>query len=443
MDSKILAIIAVAVLAIGGATAFVMMQDSEDGKDPADTVVPDRFDDKTDVVMIYGNANRDGSIDSDDLVAIQKLMDAGKYDCYADANLDGKIDSEDVGIVEKIISNEKTVVYYQDSTDGATSIEYPVTSIMGVHQNILIPLCAIGAVPYMDGFTMASNEKAIPYLTELYKAQSNVNTSYNVPDPEKLGDLKDKPKHILTYFPKLGNEGKLGRLGFDVMHLAFDDTRTFDSAMLTVGCLLDLEEGAKDYLEFNDEVKAGIKEKILDKVAYDDRIPIMCAYMTNCIAFGNDTYTPLSVDVGARPVVEEGDDNYRVFNKGDEWIYKYDVDRILYFDSWDLRGLDTSEKAERYAKASEYFIKTDSYEKGGFITLNSSLPSTVLMSYIATALYGDLVGEDFGDNVFNAFMERFFEDYDTSADFDAAGCDSFITYDMVKGESGVVPAEGV
>ena len=90
METKIIAIAAVAILVVAGAGVgiYYMMNNNNstiDGKD---------FDGSSGALLVYGNANEDNTIDDKDLSAIQALIDKGEYEKIADANQDGKVYSD-------------------------------------------------------------------------------------------------------------------------------------------------------------------------------------------------------------------------------------------------------------------------------------------------------------------------------------------------------------
>jgi hypothetical protein len=139
METKIIAIIAAAVIVVAaaGGAVYYMNQgggSEVDGKD---------FDESSGALLIYGNANEDKVIDDKDLTSIQALIDKGEYEKIADANQDGKVNSDDKSFVEDMIAKKGMKIYYKDMSDGATGIDYPVKSFMGVQQFVLMPMMAI------------------------------------------------------------------------------------------------------------------------------------------------------------------------------------------------------------------------------------------------------------------------------------------------------------
>ena len=425
MDTKIIAIIA-AVVVVGAAAggAFMMLNgdkgDKNEGQD---------FDSMSGALLIYGNANMDATIDSKDVTAIQGLIDDGRYDKVADANMDGSVDSEDVEIVNNIIAGKQNKMYYKDLTDGATAVDYPITSFMGIHQFVLIPMMAIGALQYMDGYTLSSNGvEGATMLKELYDTEMNVNTGYNGVDVEKLSSLPQKPKIMMTYSTSLSNENKLEKSGIQIMHLDFGSFKGSISAIRTAGYLMNLSEKADAYVGFIDKVVKDINAKVLTKVADANRKTVLCGYMTNCIDHSNGSYTPMAEAAGGKGLMNSDDTRYVEFNRGDEWILQYNEDMFFYMNSWGYS--EHINLANQYTKSADYFTTLKSYKSGNFVVFNSILPPAITTAYMAEAMYPDLVGAGYGDTLNQEFVETFFPSF--AEGYNVSDYNFMITYDMVK-----------
>lgn len=425
MDKKILIVAVVVIVIVGGVAAFLLLPSDDKGGDGKD------FDSQSGALMIYGNANEDSVLDSRDVAMIKSLIDSGDYLKVADANLDGKIDSDDVAIVEKMIAHQSTKAYYLDMTDGATAFDYPITSFMGIHQFVLIPMVAIGAMQYMDGYTLSpSGMESAVMLQELYDTETNVNTSYNMVDVEKLASLAEKPKYMVTHGTSLSNENKLEKSGIQIIHMDFGGFKGSVSAIRTMGFMLNLADQAQDYVKFSEDVISDIQSKVISKIGDSGRKSVMCGYMTNCIDHLNGTYTPMAVAAGARAVIEDSaaNGNYVEFNRGDEWILAYNEDYFFYMNAWAYNG-DIDEVAQ-YKKAADYFTTLKSYKAGKFVVFNSVLPPALMVAYMAEVLYPDLVGDGYGDEMNQKFIDKYFPEF--AKGFKATDYTFFITYDMVK-----------
>lgn len=425
MDSKILIAVIAVIAVVGGAAAFFMLSGDDEVKDSTD------FDDQSGALLIYGNANGDSVLDSKDVETIKGLIESDTYLKIADANMDGVIDSKDVEIVEKLIAHKSTKAYYLDMTDGPTAFEYPITSFMGIHQFVLMPMVAIGAMQYMDGYTLSSSGvEAATMLQNLYDSEINVNTSYNSVDVEKLASLPTKPEYIITLSSSLANENKLEKSGIQIIHLDFNGFAGSVSAIRTSGFMLNLADEAQEYVKFTEDLIKDIQTKVISKISDSQRKTVMCGYMTNCIDHLNGSYTPLAVAAGAKAVIEgsAANGNYVEFNRGDEWILAYNEDYFFYMNSWEYAG--DIDEVSQYKKAADYFTTLKSYKSGHFVVFNSIMPPSLTVAYMAEVLYPDLVGEGYGDKMNQEYIDKYFPDY--AKTFKASDNTFFITYDMVK-----------
>ena len=425
MNTKIIAIVVAAVVVVGagGGIAYYMMNNggsAPDGKD---------FDEMSGALLIYGNANEDGYIDSKDVDAIQAVIDKGEYEKISDANMDGKVNGDDIDFVKDIIEGRATKLNYKDMSDGPTEISYPVRSFMGVHQFVLMPMVAIGGLQYMKGYTLSSNGvEAATMLQELYDTQTNVNMSYNMVDVEKLSALPEKPEFIFTYSKSLSNENKLEKSGIQIVHFDFSDFRGSMSAIRTAGYLLGLADKANEYVKFIEDVINDLQEKVHSKLTEEQKKTVICGYMTNCIDHKSGTYTPIAEAAGAIGVMKDDSNTYVEFNRGDEWILSYNEDMFFYMNSW---GYATHiDLAQQYNKSADYFTGLKSYKSGNFVVFNSILPPAIIGSYMAEAMYPDLVGAGYGDSVNQNYVDKFFPAF--AAGYNVSDYDFMITYDMVS-----------
>ena len=423
METKIIAIAVAAVVVVAAVSGviFFMNNNGGSGSDGKD------FDDASGALLIYGNANEDKVIDDKDLSAIQALIDKGEYEKIADANQDGKVDSDDKTFVEDMIAKKEMEIYYKDMTDGTTGIDYPVKSFMGVHQFVLMPMMAIGALQYMKGYTLSSNGvEGAPMLQELYDKHQNCNTSYNMVDVEKLSNLPEKPEFIFTYSKTLSNENKLEKSGIQVVHLDFSDFKGSMSAILTAGYLVNLSEKADEYVKFINDVVNDLDAKVLSKLTQEQKKTVICGYMTNCIDHKTGTYTPIAEAAGAVGVMKNDENTYVEFNRGDEWILSYNEDVFFYMNSWSYSNhIDV--KAQ-YDKSADYFTGLKSYKSGHFYVFNSILPPAVIGCYMAEMMYPDLVGAGYGNTVNQDYLDKFFPAF--AAGYSVSDYDFYITYDM-------------
>ncbi|MFA6710605.1 MAG: hypothetical protein WCR24_05860 [Candidatus Methanomethylophilaceae archaeon] len=415
METKYLMAIAITAIVIiaGSGVAIIISGNNSNNSSTSDTTR----------LMIYGNSDLDDDLDSDDITMLQAIIDGTEEATdYSDANCDGVINSDDISVINKLIAGESTVAYYNDSTNGATAVNFPITSIMGIHQYVLIPLCAIDALQYMDGYVMFSNDATM--LSELYSTQTNVNSSYNSLNIEKFASLTEKPDYLITYNDRLSNEAKITKMGSQVIHLPFDGIEDSPSAILTIGFLLNLYDNAKEYVDFVDELLNNIKTEVTNILTADERVKVMCGYMTDCIDNNDGIYTTAAIAAGGVSVTD-WTGTYREFSKGDEWIYDYDCEYFFYFNSWGYT--ENIDLPGTYNKSADYFTGLAAYKNNDFTVLNSIMPVPLMVAYIAEALFPDYVGDGYGDSFNQRYIEKFFPEF--AVEFDVSDYNYMITYD--------------
>lgn len=113
MNTKIIAIGAIAILLIAGVGAYVLMNDGS-GTDDIDLTSEGVY------LTVFGNANGDGTVDEDDIKAIEDHLagdsktlievtdSTGKKRQLADADCDGKIGESDIEMIKKMMKRETT-----------------------------------------------------------------------------------------------------------------------------------------------------------------------------------------------------------------------------------------------------------------------------------------------------------------------------------------------
>ena len=104
MDNKVMAIAAVAIIVVAAIAVVAFALPGKDNKSNSDP--NEGFG--TDTVVIYGNANNDSYINSDDKDMVQDIVDKKSTwdrskNPFADANCDGQITKEDVDKIQMIM----------------------------------------------------------------------------------------------------------------------------------------------------------------------------------------------------------------------------------------------------------------------------------------------------------------------------------------------------
>ena len=148
-DQKTIIIVSViAIVAIAGIAAFVLMNGGGNGGgnvDPDEYLTPDSGKVKVSEIdtklLVFGNANNDVYLDDKDVDFIQSIVDGktkwdSKKNPLADTNADGKISDKDVGLLKQFIKGNKAPMFYLNSKLETKKIQFPLTGNIVISQYI-------------------------------------------------------------------------------------------------------------------------------------------------------------------------------------------------------------------------------------------------------------------------------------------------------------------
>ena len=402
MNSKIIAIAAIAIVITAGCGAFLIMNDEEGGY---------RSTDNTGRLAIMGNANNDDYLDKEDLATIDAILDGTvNSDDYplADANNDGKVDSEDRKMVERMIDREAMSIYYVNGNDEIKSVSYPLNRTVVVGTNAALTMQAVGAVK-AGKVVGTTGEATKDYcLFSDFKDLPKVSTSILVADYDavtKIGNVDA----IITMSSKsyLKNESTFTEAGIDVVRISSSDGMKAISVALTIGYLLNLEESANEYAKFCDKVISHVTEK-KNTIDSSDVKTCLCATMANHVSGTISDFYGLTTMCGGNNVADWSTTT-KQFNDGDEWLLneKYHVDVFIHFHNY---GYDTSaDLSSMYNTYRENFDAIQTVKDGNYYMINGNMPAVVRLAYTASILYPEVFGADYGDIVHQEYIDSFID----------------------------------
>ena len=284
MDKKIIAIIA-AIIIIAAAAAAVLLtmnNGSEEKKAPEVSI------DTT--ARVYGNADNDYKIDSDDVRFIQIIVD-GKTSWnpgthpYADTNADGIVNAEDITLVKKIINNEPAKVKYKNYFGEAQEINYPLVNkniaalywqqgeaaeILGERNNVKVINRSISesrGAQFDHSRFNDSNSVGTDGGSNFSAA--NVSTTFTIFANNKID--------LILVTPNESNKASIEASGYDadVIYLSHTANNAIAS-ILTMGILFNKEAQAEKYMNycvkvmdhFADKMTGVEKKKIIITMNY-------------------------------------------------------------------------------------------------------------------------------------------------------------------------------
>ncbi|MCQ2069701.1 MAG: hypothetical protein MJZ68_01035 [archaeon] len=433
MSKKVLAIIAVAVLIIAGAATAIIM--TKEDSTPERVMMNDTLD-------VYGNANGDWTINTDDVTFIEKIIknnsdddksndiDWKKEYPFADADNNGKIDSADVTQIKALIDGKATYVNMIDGFGNFKHVRCNPTriavdqiqlsefvSIMGEGDKVVcgdFPASILGSSFYFD------------HKIESYGANG-------APDYEKI-----KSMNVDLYLPFYSSayEEKVTKLtNTDVVYLGLYTTNTLDlektsfiKGILKGGYIFNKEQRAKDYVNWLLDTRDKIKD-ISDKVAKEDRKNVLItnyvsSYMadsetSNAVSVyaDGDTLGQAAILAGAKLAAEGKFSDYgsgKLSYKTDtEWLGQQKID-FMFMHTVRLQGngklveavpdqgytvdnwneFQTKEKAVaslKYVKMAGITVDNTYMLAGDF--RNNASSGLLLSAYMVKILYPELCGD--------------------------------------------------
>lgn len=406
-----MAIIIVAIVIIAGASvAFVHF--SNDDKEYRSSNTDSRL-------MIYGNANGDDYLDSEDLDMIQKIIDQNlewkQSHPFADANNDGKVNQADIDFVKKLINRESMQVYYHNTmTSSATAIQYPIKNVVTILAEVGLATKILGNTENLRGYQGSLD----PVLfSDLPSDVTKFSGSGDIPI-ETLSKMKVDAVVTLPTESYVTNEKELNNNGIPVLRLGYRDSNPV-SAYLTYGYLLQQEDRANEYARFVDETLQEIQDTVSAKVADSDRVSGMVLGY-NVIYGRISNYGNVLEMAGAKNAVDWYE--HRYVRDGMEWLYEYKFDYIVGRVS--AGGYDYSVDEDGYADVEKAWNNhvntyklTDAVNKGHLALLNTSVPTVINAAYLAEEFYPDLFEEGYGDKIHQKYVDAFIDNL-SSADYD-------------------------
>ncbi|WP_019177021.1 hypothetical protein [Methanomassiliicoccus luminyensis] len=438
MNTKIIAVILVVVLAGTGVGAYLLMNQGSATLAKVDAPL-----------SIYGNADNDYKIDEDDVSTVEKIISgelkANEYP-LADANYDGAVDSKDVDHLRDMIDKKKGITVYVFDASGATvGIEYPLEHIVPVGTNLISTIIQIGGAQTVVGYTKTNYGVAhSPILNNAVQLGGGI---FDLDTDDSINAFKNLDASIDGGIDAVVTQNSDSYLkksasfleGAEVTILRFDTAEGLSSidGALTIGYLLgeDCEKQAINYALMSYEILDEIKEKLKEVDPADVKTSFSVT-MGYYVARIDSDYTGLTALAGSPTVCTLEGDGSAKMDQGDEYYKAWNADYIVSYrtldysiDYLDMTKGKTMTPVDTWKAYMTYFDELDCYEN--LIYINSSIPVVCRIAYLAEVFYPEIFGDGYGDSVHQEFVDTFMsylgDDFDVSQDMT-----TLITYDMVK-----------
>lgn len=403
MNNKVIAIIAVVIIAVAGCSAGVILLNDDDTEY--------RSSDVTGRLAILGNANNDDYIDNKDLSTIDAIID-GALDNedypLADADNNGKIDSNDRKIIERMIKREPMTIKYINGNGEVKNVGYPLNRVVVVGSNATMTLQALGAISSKKVVGVTGESTKDYYLFSDLVDIPKVSTSVLAADFDAVTNIGNVDAIItMSSASYLKNEATFIGANIDVVRISSSDGLEAVSVALTMGYLLGLEDRANEYAKFCDEILSHIENKA-SSISHKDKVTCLTATMTNYVSGSSSDYYTLTTICGGDNIADWTEVTKR-FNKGDEWLLKpaYHADKFIHYKQY---SYDPDEdQSKMYKTYRSYFEDTQIVKDGNYVLINSNAPAIVRLAYTASVLYPEIYGSDYGDKVHQEYVDKFLD----------------------------------
>ncbi|OPX79028.1 MAG: Cobalamin-binding protein precursor [Methanosaeta sp. PtaB.Bin039] len=213
-------------------------------------------------LMIFGNANMDGTIDQDDVSYLEGII-SGKLEKtnLSDADCDGKIDQKDVQQVSAIISGKAESISLIDGSGRTVTVKTPVQSAVPLNMRHACALVVLGGEDQVTGVDETVVER--PALFPNLSTRQSVG-KVKEPDVEKIISLH--PDLVLTFtnspLPEL-LESKLPN-GTAVVRYDLSRAASVETEMRALGYLLGHQKKAEEYLKWYRETMDMVESRAAD-----------------------------------------------------------------------------------------------------------------------------------------------------------------------------------
>lgn len=413
--TQIYAIIVVVIIVVA-ACAVVLVVSGDDDDDDDYTL-----SDYADVgVLIYGNANNDNYIDSEDVNFVQDIIDGNvtwDSDAYpfADADTDGDIDEDDIALIEKIINDEECTIYYLNYFEEVQAINFPL-----VDNNIMVTYWqqaeAMSILGHWDEVVVAS--AAVTLYPDLYPTDgieivgTTGSSSKAVEDTEVIIEndvdliIATASTSVRSGLSTIEADDTLGIQIIYLWHSGDDVTST----ILTLGVMMCEEETAEAYYDYVTSNQAAITDVVSeldeDEVA---NILALIVYSNTAERYeSNGGYcVMLNDNEGAYYLLSLLGNMVEYDGEVTEWGYQYlDIEWFLEHDS-EIEFMINCESSigfndgstadaynERFETNAALFSEMTCYSEGKIIgsvyTFLGGFSGTAMLPLLGYMIYPDL-----------------------------------------------------
>ncbi len=465
MNKLLTGIIAIVIVAAAGVAAFTLLNNNSNDSDSYSTAELSDLE-----LMVFGNANNDLTINTEDRGLIQDIIDGkvtdweSKYP-LADVNCDGKVDSSDIDLVNKIIKRESTDVYvyaYDPSeatptTHTGVKVSYPLTNlaVSGLNTANSILYTNAGSLVKAHAIHQGVYANAMSSLggTSILDADSNTDwtTFGNIDSENHIGAFIIENTSYSGFFNDDVSKEKLANIPTLVMAASGPNTQA--SCSLTIGflCGSSTENTGLKFAELSKQALDSITNAT-SAIADADKKSAIIATMYICIYNNSNVAQDNITNAGGIPYYKTNSEFAKTYNTSGvspmsvnkEALSNYtDADAYISIRTSDFlidsAGNSTKTKADVAVSNWEYnFMNVSTplqfygevLDKTVFI--NNLLPGVLKAAYIAQVLYSDSLGADFGTKLAQSFIDEGFAPFQGQTTDSILGIITYADYTAAK-----------
>ena len=453
----VIAVIAIAIAGIGA--ALLLFNGEPEVKDTPPT--------STDL-LIYGNANGDGTIDSNDVRIVENVLNAKENYTLAsyplaDANHNGRIDSGDVEIVKKLAERKETEVYViaqmdedDDPSYSVVKVQYPLKHVVTVNAEVTGVCVQLGVSDKVAGY-LSSNYSEF----ELYSL--NKAGSVNI-DPTQNRTVKEAGyKKIIELDTKYRQNGGNGidaifiyntnaiktykadfeTAGIPVIHTKCTNPRDSIVGFRTFGFLFGTEgeKQGNNIAEYTVKVLDHVSDTLKkNNISGDKMTDVLVLFSKTSIAEANSQYTYATQEAGGNVINQQSGASAKLSNEESILTFKNPVPEVIV--SFTTMGF--KKVTDEYLTGTVWDIEKLSYLNKSpaykdLVYVNASLPVSARIATVAEVLYPDLF-KDYGATTWQTYADNFMPFLDECADDKdynvKTDCTNTITYSDYKRAGG-------
>ena len=427
MQSKAIAIIAVAILLVAGiGAAFVLMNDDKEEEKA----------EHTGRLTIFGNANNDDYLDSSDVDLIKEYADGKKTwsvseNPYADVNGDGKIDSTDVSLAQALVDRTAKSVRYVDANQNVAEAEYPIRDIAVTGTYAVDGVVILGLTGNVVGMQGSKSWPNSAMWNDL-KDKPKIGTGAGMVDFEMVSKIDHIDAIVSSGSFSVDNKEQYTAQGIDIVNLPFGEENEVD-AFLILGYMTGMEERSHKIAEFYDRIYDARDKALADNPELSQQTALL-VYMEKWVYSDAGGHGFLADSLGIENIWKydssKDASNYVKILGGEEWLKngEWQADWVIGQEKWLYN--DDSDPASAWKSYQNYYGAEHAFPEK-CILINDSLTLCLKVAYLMEYLFPGSVESGFGVEMHQYFIDNFVDCLSGSYDVTKHGT-FLITYDDVK-----------